>query len=133
MGASHRIPRDAVARQHHPLLHRLLRVAAPGPITMLVGIRLTTANPTPMLVATVVGIGLTAILHHLPQRLFQQRIVVLGTTKTCVLTVVNIVLPTLAIARIAAVTGCLQVPLRCWSEIWSEMHAHQLLERAWLF
>lgn len=112
---------DAVARRHHPLLHLLLQVVVPGLMTMLVGIPQTTADLTPTLVGTVVGIGSTVILRRLPQHPFQQRIVVLGTTRMCVLTVVSFALPMLAIARLVAVIGCLQV-LRCWSE----MHAHRL-------
>jgi hypothetical protein len=92
------ILQDAVARQHHPLLHPLLQVVAPGLMTMLVGIRQTTADPIPMLVGTVVDIGSTAILRRLPQHPFQQRTVVLGTTRMSVLTVVSFALPMLAIA-----------------------------------
>jgi hypothetical protein len=110
---SHKILQDGVARQHHPLLHLLLRDVALGPIMMLVGIRLTTANLTQMLVGIVVVIGLTATLRHLPQRLSQQRIAVPGMTKMCVPMVVNTALPTIATARLVAVTGCLEVPLRC--------------------
>lgn len=96
--ALRKIQQDAVARQHRPLLHPLLRVVALGPMTMLVGVPMTTASPMKVLVGTVVGIGSPMeILHLLPQHPFQRQNVALGTMRTCVLTVVNIALQAPAI------------------------------------
>lgn len=111
--ALHKTHQGAVVPLHQRLRQRLRQlgqVVAHGPTMILAGIRMTIANPTPMLVGIVVVIGLMMIL---PRSLSQLRIAARGATTTCVPTVATTALPTPAIVLVVAVTGCLQVPPRC--------------------